>query len=199
MPELKAQRKLVKSPPELWNEVSDVEALARHLGEFGEIRISRLEPETTVVWESEVASGVVKLSPAGWGTQVTITAELAEAEPPPASPDEPRFLDRFLGRWRAYAAMREGLAVQPPRPSAPPRYEVPVEQPPPTPEEPPLEAPPAEEPPLESPPIEEPVPEAPPDSEPPDPAALDAARSQAVLEDMLEHLGTAHHRPFSRG
>ena len=48
MPEPRAQRTLVKSPPELWAEVSDVEALARHLGEFGEIRITRLKPKTTI-------------------------------------------------------------------------------------------------------------------------------------------------------
>src|SRR5664280_169794 len=35
------QRTLVKSPPELWAEISDPASLARHLGEFGEIRITR--------------------------------------------------------------------------------------------------------------------------------------------------------------
>ena len=44
---------LVKSPPELWAELSDPETLARHLGEFGEIRITRTEPETAVAWEGE--------------------------------------------------------------------------------------------------------------------------------------------------
>jgi hypothetical protein len=82
MPEPRAQRTLVKSPPELWAELSDLEALARHLGEFGEIRITRLEPETTVAWEGDRARGTVELEPAGWGTKVTITAELAAAEAP---------------------------------------------------------------------------------------------------------------------
>jgi hypothetical protein len=68
MPEPRAQRTLVKSPPELWAELSDLEALARHLGEFGEIRITRLEPETTVAWEGDRAHGTVELEPAGWGT-----------------------------------------------------------------------------------------------------------------------------------
>src|SRR5258708_10700466 len=88
MDEPRAQRTLVKSPPELWAEISDLEALARHLGEFGEIRITRLEPETTVAWEGDRASGTVQLEPSGWGTKVTLTAELAGAiapsEPPPA-------------------------------------------------------------------------------------------------------------------
>ena len=35
------QRTLVKSPPELWAEVSDPASLSRHLGELGEVRITR--------------------------------------------------------------------------------------------------------------------------------------------------------------
>jgi hypothetical protein len=90
MPEPCAQRTLVKSPPELWAEVSDVESLARHLGEFGEIRITRLDPETTVAWEGDRARGTVALEPSGWGTKVTLTAELAEeAEPPEPEPPAP--------------------------------------------------------------------------------------------------------------
>src|SRR5262249_61827767 len=85
MPEPSAQRTLVKSPPELWAELSDVQSLARHLGEFGEIRITRLDPETTVAWEGDRARGTVQLEPSGWGTKVTITAELAEAEEPGAA------------------------------------------------------------------------------------------------------------------
>jgi hypothetical protein len=83
MSEPRAQRTLVKSPPELWAEVSDLEALARHLGEFGEIRITRLEPETTVAWEGDRARGTVQLEPSGWGTKVTLTAELEAAAPQP--------------------------------------------------------------------------------------------------------------------
>ena len=35
-PEMEVTRTLVKSPPELWAELSDVDSLARHLGEFGD-------------------------------------------------------------------------------------------------------------------------------------------------------------------
>src|SRR3712207_8062279 len=73
-----AQRTLVKSPPELWAELSDPAALGRHLGEFGEIRITRLEPEDTVAWEGDRARGTVRLEPSGWGTRVTLTAERSE-------------------------------------------------------------------------------------------------------------------------
>jgi hypothetical protein len=83
MTELKASRTLVKSPPELWAECSDAASLARHLGQFGEIRITRLDPETAVAWEGERARGTVRIEPAGWGTRVTLTAVTAE-EPAPA-------------------------------------------------------------------------------------------------------------------
>ena len=61
MTELQASRTLVKSPPELWAECSDAASLARHLGQFGEIRITRLEPETAVAWEGERARGTVRI------------------------------------------------------------------------------------------------------------------------------------------
>ena len=87
------QRTLVKSPPELWTELSDPASLARHLGEFGEIRITRVEPETSVEWEAEGAAGSVSIKPSGWGTRVTLRATRetspgqSQAEPqPPAEP-----------------------------------------------------------------------------------------------------------------
>jgi hypothetical protein len=109
MPAIQASRRLVKSPPELWAEVSDAASLARHLGEVGEIRITRLEPETTVAWEGEHASGTVELAPAGWGTSVTLTAEpvaAAEPEQPAAAEPEPA------------VAESEPAEPQPPAPEA---------------------------------------------------------------------------------
>ncbi|MEA2137227.1 MAG: hypothetical protein QOG56_377, partial [Solirubrobacteraceae bacterium] len=41
-----ATRRLVKSPPELWAEVSSEDSLGRHLAPFGEIRITRVSAET---------------------------------------------------------------------------------------------------------------------------------------------------------
>jgi hypothetical protein len=73
--EHQASRTLVKSPPELWAECSDAGSLARHIGEFGEIRITRVEPETSLSWEAEHASGTVEIEPSGWGTRVTLTAQ----------------------------------------------------------------------------------------------------------------------------
>src|SRR5512135_2566794 len=101
MTELQASRTLVKSPPELWAECSDAASLARHLDGFGEIRITRLDPETAVAWEGERARGTVTIEPAGWGTKVILTAVAdppaeevrpapieapAQASPPPDEP-----------------------------------------------------------------------------------------------------------------
>jgi hypothetical protein len=78
------ERTLVKSPPELWTELSNPDALARHLGEFGDIRITRVEPEREVAWEAGDTAGTVRIKPSGWGTKVTLTAtkEVAAAEQP---------------------------------------------------------------------------------------------------------------------
>ena len=74
-----ASRTLLKSPPELWAECSDAASLNRHLDSFGEIRITRLEPETAVAWEGDTASGTVRLESSGWGTRVILTARGAVA------------------------------------------------------------------------------------------------------------------------
>jgi hypothetical protein len=84
---VEAKRTLVKSPPELWAELSDISALAQHLGEFGEIRITRTEPESVVEWEGDLASGAVRIEPSGWGTKVTLTALPAMVDPPPPEPE----------------------------------------------------------------------------------------------------------------
>ena len=89
MTELQASRTLVKSPPELWAECSDAASLARHLGRFGEIRITRLEPETAVAWEGERARGTVRIEPAGWGTKVILTAVEMDGGAPPVVELEP--------------------------------------------------------------------------------------------------------------
>jgi hypothetical protein len=81
-------RTLVKSPPELWTELSDQATLAGHLGELGEIRITRVEPERAVEWEAENISGTVRLKPSGWGTRVTLTVTREIPDPTiGASPD----------------------------------------------------------------------------------------------------------------
>jgi hypothetical protein len=102
MPDLTASRTLVKSPPELWNEVSEVQSLARHIGELGEIKITKVEPERRVAWEGERATGTVQLEPSGWGTTVTFTARVPEsekAEPAPAETRRGVLARLFPGFW----------------------------------------------------------------------------------------------------
>ncbi len=84
MSDQQASRTLVKSAPELWAECSDAASLAKHLGGFGEIRITKLEPETAVAWEGDAARGTVRLEPSGWGTRVVLTAG---SDPPPQKSD----------------------------------------------------------------------------------------------------------------
>ena len=103
-------RTLVKSPPELWPEFSEVERLADHLGKFGEITIRRLEPEHIVVWEGEGARGTVELESSGDGTRVTLTAQVDEADASPASTLTVHRLIPDLDAWDRSAAEIEESA-----------------------------------------------------------------------------------------
>jgi hypothetical protein len=138
----RARRTLVKSPPELWAELSSPAALAKHLGEFGEIRITRLEPERTVAWEGDRVRGTVRLEPGGWGTTVTMTAHVdGEPEPEPVPPPQ--------------ATLWQRLRRRPPEPVIPPDPPIP-------------------------------------------PGVVGRDRAAAILGNVLDDLGAAHHRPFSR-
>ena len=151
MPSLEAKRTLVKSPPEIWAEVSDAGALARHLGEFGEIRITRTQPESLVEWEGEKASGCVRLEPSGWGTKVTLTAEaIAPPEPQPEPEPEPAPEPPPKASW--WSRLRRRREPEP-EPEPEPVVTAPV---------------------------------------------LDGERAQATLTGVLDTLGSANHRPFSR-
>ena len=201
MPQVQAQRRLVKSPPELWTELSDAAALARHLGEFGEIRITRLEPESKVVWEGDRATGSVELTTAGWGTQVTLTVETPEPEPvavepepepEPAPEPEPEpaqerapspiatlpatpaarrgFFARFFGRPDHVESVIEAARVS-------------------------VEAEPA----LPAEPDPEPVAVEPePEQRETSNEHREPSNEEQILEHVLDQLGQAHHRPFSR-
>lgn len=182
MQDLSVKRTLVKSPPELWSELSEVERLARHLDAFGEIKITRLEPESTVAWEGEGASGTVSIEPSGWGTKVTLTARVEGEDPvpEPVPEPEPEPIPELPAQRRRLFGRLFGWERRRPRSSA----EQPVWvagaplEPEPEPEPDPVL-------------VEEPAAE-------PD-APLTPAGAQAALESALEALGSAHHRPFSRG
>jgi len=135
MTEHEVSRTLVKSPPELWTQCSQVELLTRHLDRFGEIHITRLEPETTVAWEGEDVRGTVRLEPSGWGTKVILTARHASpvsvvSEPLSESPSEPEpALTRrgWFARWLVRIGVRpaEKLAEEEPITTPPPEIELP--------------------------------------------------------------------------
>ncbi len=260
MPDLTAKRTLVKSPPELWEELSEVDRLARHLDAFGEIRITKLEPEHTVAWEGEHASGTVSIEPAGWGTKVTLTAELPELEPEPPAPDrvaeEPVVEEPVVEEPVAEEPVAEEPVAEEPAAGEPVAEEPVAEEP--VAEEPPAEEPAASVPagpeplapkrrrgfwawlfrertaasppfrvepapvplplpvhpepvqpePVEPEPVEPVVSEAlepplvepsPPEPAEPDPLPAAAAEAQTALDGALDSLGSAHHRPFSRG
>jgi hypothetical protein len=220
MTELQASRTLVKSPPELWAECSDAASLARHLDRFGEIRITRLEPETAVAWEGERARGTVRIEPAGWGTKVILTAEAEGAATAVAEGATTVMADgpATVVAEGAAAVVTEEPPPEPTEPE-PPIGEVPpapkrrfarlraflrgpepqdaedtpaIEAPPPRAEAPPraIEAPP---PAIEAPP----APIAVPTPAPEVPAPAESG-TEAALAAALDSLGQAHHRPFSR-
>ena len=212
MSELQASRTLVKSPPELWAECSDAASLARHLGQFGQIRITRLDPETAVAWEGERTRGTVRIEPAGWGTKVILTAVTVSEESPPLRkehppvgeesppaleepsepPEEPPKPVQPTGppRRRRFSwlfARRRAPGLRPKADSAESPPEVVYVKPDPVtvPPEPVTVEP--------EPVTVEPEPEAVgPDSQP---AASDTG---AALTAALDSLGQAHHRPYSR-
>jgi hypothetical protein len=237
MTSLQASRTLVKSPPELWAELSELESLARHLGEFGEIRITKVDPESRVEWEADRASGTVRLEPSGWGTRVVLTVDTPEPEeleaatpereePAAATPDpaaatlepaereaaapepepEPEAVELqpepepvapepepVKRGWFARLFRRRTPTPLPPQPYPEPYAAAPEPEPDPEPEPEPQPDPQDSafgtiewETPTE-PPLEEPEPE---------PIAPDEAH--AVLTSVLDTLGAAHHRPFSR-
>ena len=67
MPTIELERTLVKSPPELWDEIASEEALSRWLGE---VRVSSVDPPSRIEWSQEGARGLIELEASGWGTRV---------------------------------------------------------------------------------------------------------------------------------
>jgi len=226
MTEHVASRTLVKSPPELWAECSDAASLARHLDQFGDIKITRLDPETAVAWEGERARGTVRIEPAGWGTKVILTAVAAKeekheeapaavevVEPTVEVPAEPEALEQpdavdaeadEVAEAGAETTTPTGVASAPRRRRFPRLFRSRRE---PAPAEQAVEAEQPSEQPAEPEPVADGARETPAEPEP-DPApeptleetAADTApeMTEAALTAALDSLGQAHHRPYSR-
>jgi hypothetical protein len=107
------QRTLVKSPPELWAELSDPTSLARHLGELGDIRIVRTNPETSVEWAAENISGTVSIKASGWGTKVTLSVTREFALDEPAAVEEPATFEEPTAEEPAPVTLEVAPAEQP--------------------------------------------------------------------------------------
>ena len=226
MTQHQTSRTLVKSAPELWAECSDAASLARHLGAFGEIRITKLEPETAVAWEGTAACGTVTLEPSGWGTRVTLTlTEEAAAAEEVATPDPPAPVLQEVepAPEVPVAAAEEPVAEAPSAPAEEPVADalfLPAEGP--AAAEPavrvgmfgrfmrrfrardaevPVVAEPdavAAEPVAESEVAVEPEAAVEPDPDLTPPATDGAAAGEEALARALDSLGRAHHRPYSR-
>lgn len=74
MAKIEVSRTLVKSAPELWTELEGG-SLSQAVGE---VTVRALETERELAWEADGASGTAVLEPAGWGTRVTLTADVEE-------------------------------------------------------------------------------------------------------------------------
>jgi hypothetical protein len=72
MPTVELERTLVKSPPELWDELASAPGLSRWLGK---VRVRAKEPPCRLEWDSDLARGVIELEAAGWGTKVRAVAD----------------------------------------------------------------------------------------------------------------------------
>ena len=74
MPRIEVSRTLVKSPPELWAELCP-ERLEEAVGA---VSVEETEPERAIAFSGAGVRGTAVLEPAGWGTKVTLTAEIEE-------------------------------------------------------------------------------------------------------------------------
>ncbi len=74
MPTVEVSRTLVKSPPELWADLTG----GRIDEVFDDVRVTPREPERELAWEAKGVRGTARLEPTGWGTRLTLAAALDE-------------------------------------------------------------------------------------------------------------------------
>jgi hypothetical protein len=106
MASVEVSRTVVKSPPELWEELQ-----GDRLGDaLGGAEVRPKEAERELSWQADGAKGTALLEPSSWGTKVTLTAEVEEQvatvglwdrmrgmKPPPSrAPDIERRLEGVL-------------------------------------------------------------------------------------------------------
>ena len=72
MATIEVERTLVKSPPELFDELASAAGLNRWLGE---VQIKETQAPSRIAWSSRASDGVIELEPSGWGTKVRALAK----------------------------------------------------------------------------------------------------------------------------
>ncbi|MBN1530267.1 MAG: hypothetical protein JW895_14500 [Thermoleophilaceae bacterium] len=97
---VEVSRTLVKSPPELWSELSG-ERLVEAVG-GASLRVT--EEERRIEWECDGAHGAAVLEPQGWGTKLTLTAEVQE---------EVETLEPQVARMGIWARLRKPRVPEP--------------------------------------------------------------------------------------
>lgn len=215
MPAYEVSRTLVKSQPEVWAEIEKAERLAELLGDDA-IRITRSDPESTIEWEGSSASGTIEVAASGWGTKVSLKTEAREVaapepvvepdpvavEPEPEPEPEPDLEPESevivelepevvaekpakVGFWAKFKNMFSSTEAVAELPE--PEPEATVEPEPATEPEPVAIVEPDPEP--------EPEPEAVVEPEP----TVEPIDYEARMTALLDHLGSAHKRPFVNG
>jgi class 3 adenylate cyclase len=108
MERVEVSRTLVKSPPELWEELQG-DCIAQAVGAA---TVEPAEPERELRWAGDGVAGTARIEPSNWGTKVILRAEVEErvAElgfwarlrgakpPPPRHPDLEQRLEGVLDR-----------------------------------------------------------------------------------------------------
>ena len=77
-------RTLVKSPPEVWEELASEPGLGRWLDE---VEVREAHAPSRIEWAARGARGTIVLEPSGWGTRVRANAHAGSTG----------FLDRIRG------------------------------------------------------------------------------------------------------
>jgi hypothetical protein len=97
MPRVEVSRTLVKSPPELWEELQG-DCIPQAVDGA---TVQPREAERELAWRTDGAAGTARIEPSSWGTKVVLTAEVEEQvaelglwermrgmRPPPARHDD---------------------------------------------------------------------------------------------------------------
>lgn len=74
MARVEVSRTLVKSPPELWEELQG-DCIQQAVGDA---TIQPREPERELAWSGDGVAGTARIEPSNWGTKVVLTAEVEE-------------------------------------------------------------------------------------------------------------------------